>query len=88
MGSPVESSPTIDNNYNNLYVGGDDGQFSCLDTRNGEHKWSIQMGSAIKSTAAISGNRTVFGCDNGNVYILNKYSSEIEWDFNPGYHHI
>ena len=36
MGGPVESSATIDNNYNSLYVGGDNGQFSCLDSRNGE----------------------------------------------------
>lgn len=43
------------------------------------------MGSPIKSTAVTSWNRTVFGCDNGNVYILNKYSSQIEWNFNLGY---
>ena len=41
---------------------------------------------AIESTAAISGNRTVFGCDNGNVYILNKYSGNVEWTFDPGYY--
>jgi len=86
MGSQVESSPTIDGNYYNLYVGSDNGQFSCLDTRTGEHKWSDQTGAAIKSTAAISGNRTVFGSDNGNVYILNKYNSNIEWTFDPGYY--
>lgn len=86
MGSQVESSPTIDGNYYNLYVGSDNGQFSCLDTRTGENKWSIQTGAAIISTAAISGNRTVFGCNNGNVYILNKYSSDIDWTFDPGYY--
>ncbi len=85
MGSPVKSTPTIDENNNNLYVGSDSGQFSCLDTRTGESKWSIQTGAAIESTAAISGNRTIFGCNNGNVYILNKYSSNIEWTFDPGY---
>ena len=45
MGSQVKSSPTIDENNSNLYVGSVNGQFSCLDTRTGESRWSIQTGA-------------------------------------------
>jgi len=45
--------PPSTENYDNLYVGSINGQFSCLDTRIGVHKWSVQTGAAIESTATI-----------------------------------
>ncbi len=80
----VLSSPTIDEHDNNVFIGSDEGNFTCLDTRDGTIKWSHSTGDKIQSTAALKDNMVAFGCNNGYLYVLNKYTGDEEFTYNPG----
>lgn len=80
----VMSSPTIDEHDNSVYIGSDEGNMTCLDTRDGTIKWSHSTGDKIQSTAALKDNMIAFGCNNGYMYILNKYTGEEIFTYNPG----
>lgn len=84
LDNKVISSPTIDEHDNNLYIGSDGGNMTCLDLRDGHLKWSFNTGSEVQSTAAYKGDLVVFGSNNGNGYVLNKYTGQQEFSYNPG----
>jgi eukaryotic-like serine/threonine-protein kinase len=85
MGKPVKSSPMIDSNDNSLFIGADNGKVACLDTRNGAEKWVHNVTGAVKSTPALLGNKIVFASDGGTVYIVNKFTGNEDWSYNPGF---
>lgn len=80
----VISSPTIDEHDNNVFIGSDDGNFTCLDIRDGTIKWGHHTGDKIQSTAALKDNMVAFGCNNGYLYVLNKYTGDEVFTYNPG----
>ena len=84
LADKVISSPTIDEHDNNVFIGCDDGNFTCLDIRDGTIKWSKNVGDKVLSTAAIKDNLVSFGSNNGVFYILNKYTGNEEFSYNPG----
>ena len=84
LNNKIISSPTIDENDNSVFVGSDEGNLTCIDTRDGTVKWSHHAGDKIKSTPALKENLIAFGCDNGNFYVLNKYTGLEEFVYNPG----
>ena len=84
LNNKIISSPTIDENDNSVFVGSDEGNLTCIDTRDGTVKWSHHTGDKIKSTPALKENLIAFGCDNGNFYVLNKYTGLEEFTYNPG----
>ncbi len=84
LNNKVISSPTIDEHDNNVYVGSDEGNLTCLDIRDGTVKWSFNSGDKIQSTPALKNNLISFGSNNGNFYVLNKFTGIPEFNYNPG----
>lgn len=80
----VISSPTVDKHDKSVYIGSDDGNMTCLDIRDGTLKWSHGVGDKIQSTAALKDNLISFGSNNGNLYVLNKFTGLEEFTYNPG----
>ena len=84
LNNKVISSPTVDEHDNSVYVGSDEGNLTCLDTRDGVVKWSFHTGDKVRSTPALKDNLLAFGSLNGNFYVLNKYTGNVEFTYNPG----
>lgn len=84
LGDKVRSSATIDEYNNNVYIGSDEGNLTCVDLRDGIIKWSYSTGAPIESTCALKDNALAFGSDNGNCYVLNKYTGQEIFTYNPG----
>ena len=75
----------VDEYNNNVYIGSDSGNVSCLDTRDGTFKWAYSTGDKVRSTPALYDGGLVIGSNDGNAYILNKFTGECNFSFNPGY---
>ena len=71
-------------NILNVFIGSDEGNLTCLDIRDGTLKWSHSVGDKVQSTPAIKDNLIVFTSNNGNAYVLNKYTGLEEFSYNPG----
>ena len=84
LNNKVISSPTIDEHDNSVYIGSDEGNLTCIDIRDGTVKWSHSVGDKIQSTPALKDNLIVFASNNGNLYVLNKYTGQEEFTYNPG----
>jgi len=84
LGNKVLSSPSLDLRNNNLYIGSDSDNLTCLDIRDGTFKWAYKTGGDIRSTPGIYNDKVVFGSHDGTVYILNKYTGNSEFSYNPG----
>ena len=84
LNNKIMSSPTIDEHDNSVYIGSDEGNLTCLDVRDGTVKWSYKAGDKVQSTAALKENLVAFGCNNGNLYVLNKYTGKEVFTYNPG----
>ena len=84
LNNKVLSSPTIDEHDNSVYIGSDEGNLTCIDIRDGTVKWSRSVGDKIQSTASLKDNMLAFGSNNGNLYVLNKYTGLEEFTYNPG----
>ena len=84
LGNKVFSSPSLDLWNNNLYIGSDNDNMTCLDIRDGTFKGTFKTGGNIRSTPAIYDDKVVFGSDDGNLYILNKFTGNLELSYNPG----
>ena len=84
LNNKIISSPTVDEHDNSAYIGSDEGNFTCLDIRDGTIKWSHSIGDKIQTTSALKDNLLAFGSNNGNFYVLNKYTGAEEFTYNPG----
>jgi len=62
----VAASPVVSGN--NVYVGGLDGNFYCLQAHNGKLKWSLELGAPIFSTVAIVDSLIFISDFGGNLY--------------------
>jgi outer membrane protein assembly factor BamB len=82
VGSPMFSSPIIDNN-DNIYVGTYAGLFYSIDST-GSLNWSFDTGSDIRSTPSMdSVGNIYFGAKNGKVYALTSAGTQ-RWTFQTG----
>ena len=84
LNNKIISSPTIDEHDNSVYIGSDEGNLTCIDIRDGTLKWSHSVGDKIQSTSALKDNLVAFGSNNGNLYVLNKYTGQEVFSYNPG----
>ena len=84
LANKVISSPTVDEHDRSVYIGSDDGNITCLDIRDGTFKWGYSTGDKVRSTAALKDNMIGFGSANGNFYVLNKYTGDEVFTYNPG----
>lgn len=84
LGAKVSSSPLIDTWDNNVFIGANNGNITCLDMRDGSFKRARTTGAPIKSNPAINNDTIVFGSNDGEVYVLNKFTGNTDLQYNPG----
>jgi len=52
---------------------------SCLDVRDGHLLWQKQFSAPLLATAAVNGNRLIFGVTDSNIYCLRTASGKELW---------
>ncbi|HEV7782745.1 MAG TPA: PQQ-binding-like beta-propeller repeat protein [Chitinophagaceae bacterium] len=65
-----------------VYSGSSDGNMYCIDALNGKKLWSFNAGSAIQSSAALSGTVLFFTDKKNILYALNANSGKKIWQTN------
>lgn len=56
---------------------------SAVDLKSGELAWQFVSGGPVRLAPTIFQDRVLFGCDDGNVYCLNKTDGKLIWKFSP-----
>lgn len=75
----LRSSPIIDGS--NLIVGALDGKVYCIDISNqGNIKWTVQTGSAIGASAAITDGIVYIPSTDGTLLAINEANGNIIWN--------
>lgn len=78
----VISSPSIADGR--VYVGSNDKNVYCLDSRTGNLLWNFTINERIKSSPAIADGRVYMGPDDGNVYCFDAYNGSLIWSTDAG----
>jgi outer membrane protein assembly factor BamB len=61
-----------------------EGYLYCLDEKDGSTIWKFQAFGPVRTSPVISGDKVIFGADNGTLYCLDKDSGEKIWTFHTG----
>ncbi len=80
MGSPTGCTPAVSNGF--AVVGTEQAEFVCVDLKENELKWGFadeDGAAAIRGSAAIIGQRVLFGARNRQVYSVNLNTGEQDW---------
>ena len=77
----IQTSPVLKDDY--IYTGSLNGKFYKL-SKAGRIEWRFKAGSPIHSTCAISGDKAVFGDDNGYVHCIGTNNGLSLWKFKTG----
>ncbi len=82
-----ESSPLLIDRY--MYVTTLNGYLYCLNVVNGDEIWKFatapeDVRQPIRSSPASDGNVIVFGCDDGNVYAVDRATGKERWKYKTG----
>ncbi len=86
----VFASPAVD--VQRVYFGARDGRCSCLDRRNGQRLWQVEMGSPIVTRPALviqpalSSRRLYVVASGGQVCCLDAGSGRAVWTFDVAAH--
>lgn len=48
-------------------------------------KWDVKTGHSINSTPSLFGTNIAVGTSSGNLLMLNKFTGDTVWSYNPGY---
>lgn len=68
-----------------VYLGSDDGNIYAVDRQTGEKRWSVYVGSPLRSSPSIGIDATVYvGCDNGKLYAFDGTTGTKRWEFATG----
>ena len=78
----VISSPSVADGM--VYVGSQDKNIYCLDSRTGSLVWNFTTGARIKSSPAIADGMVYVGPDDGNVYCLDAEDGSLIWSTDAG----
>src|SRR5215469_13546842 len=70
-GSAVRSAPILDDGI--LYIASVNGALRAIDVAAGTSKWKFEAAGGVHSTPSLFGNAILFGCDDGNVYALDRH---------------
>ncbi|MEM3845796.1 MAG: PQQ-binding-like beta-propeller repeat protein [Candidatus Parvarchaeota archaeon] len=81
----VGTSPLIDPNTGNIYIGCLDGNLYSI-TNTGSLNWKFQSGGEIGSSPVLSddGSTIYFGSANGYFYALNASNGSEKWSYQTG----
>ena len=81
----VGTSPLLDPNTGNVYIGCLDGNLYSI-SNTGNLNWTFQSGGEIGSSPVLSngGNTVYFGSANGYFYAVNASDGKMKWSFQTG----
>lgn len=80
----VIATPVVSGN-GSVFFGSKDGNFYCLDLKDGGLRWTFSTGQEIASSAALGADReVVFGTDGGEFLALDNTNGERIWSFSAG----
>jgi len=81
----VGTSPLIDPNTGNIYIGCLDGNLYSI-SNTGNLNWKFQSGGEIGSSPILSnsGNTVYFGSANGNFYAIDASNGKLKWSYPTG----
>ena len=74
----IQTSPILKDDY--IYTGALNGRFYKF-SKAGRIEWRYKTGSSIHSTCAISGDKAVFGDDNGYVHCIGIKEGKSLWKY-------
>jgi outer membrane protein assembly factor BamB len=77
VGSPIESSPIVDDGVD--YFGAWNGRLYALDLRTQRLRWTRSLGAKITSSAAIDGGRLFIGDYGGRLWALSPRTGATRW---------
>lgn len=78
-----EGSPAISDGVS--YVGSSDGYFvNAAEIRTGKELWRVSMPSRIISSPAVAGDALYAGCEDGNVFGLDRATGRELWRYRTG----
>ncbi len=75
---PISAPPTVGEDTT-VYVVTLNGRVAALDFKKGRIKWKKEIGSPIKASPAIKGEKIFFGAQDGYFYALNTSNGEVVW---------
>ena len=55
-----------------------------MDQDNGAFNWVFTCKSGIHSSPVVDDTNVFFGSDDGRLYMLDKTTGELRWNFSPG----
>ncbi len=58
----------------------------ALDIQTGEEIWAFLAGGPIRLAPTLSGEKILFGCDDGFAYCLDRATGQLIWKFSPSLH--
>ena len=67
-----------------VYAGDRGKRLHCLSLADGTEKWAFRAKGRIDSSAVVTGDHVVFGCDDGNIYAVNTKDGEQVWNYEAG----
>ncbi len=78
-----EASPAISDGVS--YVGSSDGYFiNAAEIGTGKERWRVAMPSRIISSPAVAGDALYVGCEDGNVFGLDRATGRELWRYRTG----
>jgi eukaryotic-like serine/threonine-protein kinase len=81
-GSPVRSTPLINNNT--VYFGTAKGEFFAINKKTSLVKWRYSTGKAIHSSAACQDGKIYFSDNEQALYCLNESNGQLDWKLKLG----
>jgi len=81
LGRSSSSSPAVQDNR--VYVGADQ-NLVALDLQTKKKVWTFPTGGAVRSSAAIAGDKLFVGSEDGSIYAVNASDGKKTWDFRTG----
>jgi len=81
------SSPACSGDGNYIYFGQDSyrgDNFICVNAKSGKTVWSFETKDEVKSSPAVSNDKVVFGCEDGNIYCVDASRGSLKWKYRTG----
>jgi len=79
IGNTIYSSPAI--YENNIYIGDDTGQLSCLSLNDGKILWTYSSDNRIVGTPAVAEGIVVFGSADNYIYGIDTKNGSLKWKY-------
>ncbi|MCJ7633358.1 PQQ-binding-like beta-propeller repeat protein, partial [Candidatus Bathyarchaeota archaeon] len=81
LGGPIYPAPAVDGDL--LVVGCDDGKLYAFDVAGAQpvSLWNFTVGSAVRETATIQGNKVYCTSSNGYLYVLDRTNGHLIWSW-------